>query len=69
LRFTSRITGKQRDAGLGIYPEVSIADARFAVVVVLAAPMLSPAEAGLNSTAMNQSEQSQYFHYRRVSDE
>src|SRR6516225_10265915 len=28
LRFTSPITGKRRDAGLGVYPEVSIADAR-----------------------------------------
>ncbi|WP_244255517.1 tyrosine-type recombinase/integrase [Burkholderia vietnamiensis] len=28
LRFTSPTTGKRRDAGLGIYPETSIADAR-----------------------------------------
>ncbi|SAL38543.1 phage integrase [Caballeronia choica] len=28
LRFTSPITGKRRDAGLGTYPETSIADAR-----------------------------------------
>ncbi|MEM5290920.1 tyrosine-type recombinase/integrase [Paraburkholderia sabiae] len=28
LRFTSPVTGKRRDAGLGVYPEVSIADAR-----------------------------------------
>jgi integrase len=28
LRFTSPVTGKRRDAGLGIYPETSIAEAR-----------------------------------------
>ena len=28
LRFTSSVTGKRRDAGLGVYPEVTIADAR-----------------------------------------
>ena len=28
LRSTSPITGKRRDAGLGVYPEVTIADAR-----------------------------------------
>jgi hypothetical protein len=28
LRFTSPVTGKRRNAGLGIYPETSIADAR-----------------------------------------
>jgi len=28
LRFTSPVTGKRRDAGLGVYPEVSILDAR-----------------------------------------
>ncbi|WP_129562585.1 tyrosine-type recombinase/integrase [Paraburkholderia dokdonensis] len=28
LRFTSPVTGKRRDAGLGVYPEVPIADAR-----------------------------------------
>ncbi|MBB5409457.1 integrase [Paraburkholderia sp. HC6.4b] len=28
LRFTSPVTGKRRDAGLGVYPEVTIADAR-----------------------------------------
>jgi Arm DNA-binding domain len=28
LRFTSPITGKRRDAGLGTYPETSIAEAR-----------------------------------------
>ncbi|MPV67680.1 tyrosine-type recombinase/integrase [Burkholderia sp. BE17] len=28
LRYTSPVTGKRRDAGLGTYPEVSIADAR-----------------------------------------
>ncbi|WP_322107408.1 Arm DNA-binding domain-containing protein, partial [Paraburkholderia sp. J41] len=28
LRFTSPTTGKRRDAGLGVYPEVTIADAR-----------------------------------------
>jgi hypothetical protein len=28
LRFTSPVTGKRRDAGLGTYPETSIADAR-----------------------------------------
>lgn len=28
LRFTSLVTGNRRDAGFGIYPEVSIADAR-----------------------------------------
>ncbi|WP_236067049.1 Arm DNA-binding domain-containing protein [Paraburkholderia haematera] len=28
LRFTSPLTGKRRDAGLGTYPETSIADAR-----------------------------------------
>ena len=28
LRFASPVTGKRRDAGLGVYPEVSIADAR-----------------------------------------
>jgi integrase len=28
LRFTSPISGKRRDAGLGVYPEVTIADAR-----------------------------------------
>jgi integrase len=28
LRFTSPVSGKRRDAGLGVYPEVTIADAR-----------------------------------------
>lgn len=28
LRFTSPVTGKRRDAGLGTYPEISIAEAR-----------------------------------------
>ncbi|KVD36989.1 integrase [Burkholderia ubonensis] len=28
LRFTSPVSGKRRDAGLGAYPEISIADAR-----------------------------------------
>ncbi|WP_233863999.1 tyrosine-type recombinase/integrase [Paraburkholderia adhaesiva] len=28
LRFTSPVTGKRRDAGLGVYPEVPIVDAR-----------------------------------------
>ncbi|MBB2999951.1 hypothetical protein FHX57_002293 [Paraburkholderia tropica] len=28
LRFTSPVTGKRRDAGLGVYPEVSMLDAR-----------------------------------------
>jgi len=28
LRFTSPVTGKRRDAGLGVYPQVSIVDAR-----------------------------------------
>ena len=28
LRFTSPVTGKRRDAGLGIYPATSIAEAR-----------------------------------------
>ncbi|WP_260174860.1 MULTISPECIES: Arm DNA-binding domain-containing protein [Paraburkholderia] len=27
LRFTSPVTGKRRDAGLGVYPEASILDA------------------------------------------
>nr|WP_310136673.1 Arm DNA-binding domain-containing protein [Burkholderia ambifaria] len=27
LRFTSPVTGKRRDAGLGTYPEISIAEA------------------------------------------
>jgi hypothetical protein len=28
FRFTSPVTGKRRDAGLGAYPEMTIADAR-----------------------------------------